>query len=157
MLKHLSMGLLALAVSGAVMAEGITASDAGVYDVITIKDNKPVGLSGIQMRLYQKNGNWYMDGKDDSIKDGPAKGKWFPVCSADSKCEFKTSSKRQLNDIFPDLARIQKTDTVGCIQNDVQAICRLDSKVQEGYVGYMTVALKARPHVYMTLQRQLTK
>lgn len=154
MLKQLSLGLMVLASTGAVMAAGFTAEDAGVYDVVTIKDNKPVGLSGIQMRIYQKNGDWLMDGKDDNIKSGPAKGKWFAVCNEGTKCEFKTSSKSQLKAIFPDLARIQKTDDIGCIQNEVQAICRLDSKIQKGYVGYMTVVLQTKPPVYMTLQRR---
>lgn len=154
MLKKLSLGLMVLASTGAVMAAGITAQDAGVYDVVSIKDNKPVGLAGIQMRIYQKGGDWFMDGKDDSIKSGPTKGKWFSVCNAGNKCEFKTSSKSDLKKIFPDLAIIQKTDDIGCIQNEVQAICRLDSKVQKGYVGYMTVALHAKPHVYMTMQRR---
>ena len=154
MLKKLSLGLMVLASTGAVMAAGITAQDAGVYDVVSIKDNKPVGLAGIQMRIYQKGGDWFMDGKDDSIKSGPAKGKWFSVCNAGNKCEFKTSSKSDLKKIFPDLAVIQKTDDIGCIQNEVQAICRLDSKVQKGYTGNMTVVLQAKPHVYMTMQRR---
>ena len=154
MLKKLSLGLMLLASTGAVMAAGITAQDAGVYDVVSIKDNKPVGLSGIQMRIYQKGGDWFMDGKDDNIKSGPAKGKWFPVCNDGNKCEFKTSSKSDLKKIFPDLAVIQKTDDIGCIQNEVQAICRLDSKVQKGYTGYLTVVLQAKPHVYMTMQRR---
>ncbi|UOO90980.1 hypothetical protein LVJ82_08460 [Vitreoscilla massiliensis] len=155
MLKQLSLGLMVLASTGAVMAAGITAEDAGIYEVVKInKDNKPASLSGIQMRIYQKNGDWLMDGKDDNIKSGPAKGKWFAVCNQGTKCEFKTSSKSQLKDIFPDLARIQKTDDIGCIQNDVQAICRLDSKVQKGYTAYMTVVLQSKPHVYMTLQRR---
>lgn len=115
MLKKLSLGLMVLASTGAVMAAGITAQDAGVYDVVSIKDNKPVGLAGIQMRIYQKGGDWFMDGKDDSIKSGPAKGKWFSVCNAGSKCEFKTSSKSDLKKIFPDLAVIQKTDDIGYI------------------------------------------
>lgn len=153
MLKQLSLGAMALVTTGAVMAAGIGAQDAGVYEVVTIKDNKPAALSGIQMRIYQKNGDWYMDGKDSSVK-GAAKGKWFSVCTDGNKCEFNTSSKKQLKAIFPDLARIQKTDDVGCIQNDVQAICRLDSKVQKGYTAYMTVALHSKQPVYMTLQRQ---
>lgn len=154
MLKQLSFGLIAVMGTSAALAAGITAQDAGVYDVVKIENNKPVGLSGIQMRIYQKDGNWFMDGKDGTLKDAN-KNKWFAICTEGNKCEFKTSSKSDLKAIFPDLARIQKTDDVGCIQNDVQAICRLDSKTQKGYVGYMTVAMRAKPHVYMTLQRQM--
>lgn len=153
MLKHVSLGLAALSFSAAVCAAGFGAQDAGVYEIVTVKDNKPAQLSGIQMRLYQQKGHWLMDGKDQNVK-GENKDKWINVCGAANGCEFKPSSKKQMQAIFPDLKKMEQTDAVGCIQNKIQAMCRLDSKVNKGYVGYMMVALGGKKPTVMLLQRQ---
>ena len=153
MLKQWALGLVALAVASVGMAAGFGAEDAGVYEIVKLQDNKPASLSGIQMRLHQKNGQWSMEGKDSSIQ-GANKGKWLPVCTAANQCSFTTSSPAQLKAMFPQWAQMSKTDDIGCIQNQIQAFCRLDSKSQKGYTAYMMVVVNAKPPVQMILQRQ---
>ncbi|UOO92383.1 hypothetical protein [Vitreoscilla stercoraria] len=152
MLKKLTLGLMAVLSTSAVMAAGFGAQDAGVYELVTLKNNQPAGLSGIQMRLTHQNGRWAMDGKDGTLK-GAAKNQWQNICST-SNCDFQASTGSQLQAIFPQLAQMKKADDIGCIQNQVQAFCRFDSKAQKGYTSYMMVALQSKPPVQMILQRQ---
>lgn len=152
MLKQLALGLMTVLSTSAALAAGFGAQDAGVYELVTLQNNQPAALSGIQMRLTHNNGAWAMDGKDGTLK-GAAKNQWQSICTTQN-CGFRVSSTSQLQAMFPQYKQMSQADHIGCIQNQVQAFCRFDSKVQKGYTSYMMVALQAKPPVQMILQRQ---
>lgn len=127
-----------------VFAGEISDSDIGTYS-LTGRDGQP---SGMQMRLSRSKGMWVMEGKSDEPM-----APWKNI-SCDAGCEYRASTNSEQEaylSSFP--GDMPKQFDIACIQNMVNAFCRLTKKNDPSKGGYALIALVTGKPVPMSLQR----
>jgi hypothetical protein len=113
------------------IAGEISEFDVATYS-LTGREGQP---SGIQMRLSRLNGKWVMEGKD-----GPT-APWKNI-SCDAGCEYRSSTYSEREAYltsFP--GDMPGQFEIACIQNMVNAFCRLTKRDDASKGGAMHLSL----------------
>ncbi|MDO4877843.1 MAG: hypothetical protein Q3966_00915 [Neisseria sp.] len=114
--------LAVLLLPAPVWAEGLGASDAGYYALITPDGRQ----SPSQMHYYLKNGQWVMDGK---LKNGG----WYEVCGGTGECRLRPSSKEDMRSWQAELPDDARPLPFACINNIAFAFCRSGTAESPAY------------------------
>jgi hypothetical protein len=124
------------------IASEISEFDVATY-VLTGKNGQPTNM---QMRLSQNKGKWIMEGRE-------APGAWKNI-NCDKGCEYRASTKHEEDKYLASFPKsMQEKFEIACIQNTVQAFCRLTKKDDPKKGGYALVALVTGKPTPMSLQR----
>lgn len=144
-MPKLLLTALALLVPVLVWGGEISDFDIATYSLIG-KNGQP---SGMQMRLSRPDGNWVMEGKEPMAA-------WKSI-SCDTGCEYRVSTDSEQAAYlasFP--GEMPRQFDIACIQNMVNAFCRLTKNGDATKGGYALIALVTGKPIPMSLQR-LTK
>ena len=94
--------------------------DEGTYQVINT-NGTPLN---VYMRYYQKDSQWFMDGK---LRDGG----WQHICNAEDDCKLIDSSTEDMNQWKTLLPIAMQTKKFSCINNIAFAFCHTDGKSRQ--------------------------
>jgi hypothetical protein len=127
------------------------AGDISDFDIATYSlDGKDGQPSGIEMRLSKVNGKWVMEGKEGGASP------WKSI-SCDAGCEYRASTDSERGEYlasFP--GDMPRQFDIACIQNMVNAFCRLTMKSDASKGGYALVGLVTVEPAPMSLRRLTT-
>lgn len=136
-IMHVRLLLLLVAtILPAPMVSGAELSDVdtGTYEMLRA-DGSP---SGSLYRLSRSGNKWVVNGK--------LPGKDWKDISCDPGCEYRNSSKREIQSYFPPDWR--ENNEIACIQNVAQAFCRftpVNDSSKRGYIFFALVTGKPIP------------
>jgi hypothetical protein len=108
-------------------AGDLSEQDAGTFVVL----NQQRAPTDMFYRLSKTGEKWVMEGK----KPGAS---WANI-SCDSGCEYRVSSKSEIESYFPPDWRANSQ--ISCIQNMAQAFCRYTSNKDQTKSGHVVIAL----------------
>ncbi|WP_082016699.1 hypothetical protein [Cupriavidus sp. IDO] len=138
-MKHLLLFLVSISLIPISSAGELSDSDAGTYELLK-EDRTP---SGVLYRFTRSGNKWVVFGKL------PAKD-WKDV-SCDSGCEYRISTKREIQAYFPPDWR--ESNEIACIQNIALAFCRFSPVNAPGRNGYIFFALVTGKPIPMRTRR----
>ncbi len=120
-------------------AAELSDSDAGTYEVLK-EDRTP---SGVFYRFTRSSNKWVVYGK--------LPGKDWKDVSCDPGCDYRNSTKREIQAYFPPDWR--ESNEIACIQNIAHAFCRFSPVNAPGKRGYIFIALVTGKPVPVMIQR----